>query len=194
MWRGWLRWWRPFQAGGGPNDCCSPPGCSHAGCTVLCRDATGGWGRGGREVAKWVRIGKARAVLVAPNIEPAEGEAGLSALLDAILSNARKHSIPVIFALSRKRMGQVPPQPHAPKRAPTPACCHDASPSSSMALRPGAAVEKRVQGVYLHCADDSSRQRGRPGLRRPPHQPALTGQCCLRHPTTACRSSAGPRK
>ena len=34
-----------------------------------------------REVAKWVRMGKARAVLVAPNIEPAEGEAGLTALL-----------------------------------------------------------------------------------------------------------------
>ena len=34
-----------------------------------------------REVAKWVRVGKARAVLVAPNIEPAEGEAGLTALL-----------------------------------------------------------------------------------------------------------------
>lgn len=60
-----------------------------------------------REVAKWVRVGKARAVVVAPNIEPAEGEAGLSSLLEGILSDAAARSIPVVFALSRKRMGQV---------------------------------------------------------------------------------------
>ena len=61
----------------------------------------------GREVAKWVRVGKARAVVVAPNIEPAEGEAGLSSLLGAILGDASARGIPVVFALSRKRMGQV---------------------------------------------------------------------------------------
>lgn len=60
-----------------------------------------------REVAKWVRVGKARAVVVAPNIEPVEGEAGLSALLAGILSDARERGVPAIFALSRKRMGQV---------------------------------------------------------------------------------------
>ncbi len=86
-----------------------------------------------------MRNGKARAVLVAPNIEPAEGEAGLSALLDAILSNARKHSIPVIFALSRKRMGQVhSPATRTQARTHTGcrmlACCHHASPSLGMAV------------------------------------------------------------
>jgi hypothetical protein len=54
-----------------------------------------------------VRVGKARAVVVAPNIEPAEGEAGLSSLLGGILGDASARGIPVVFALSRKRMGQV---------------------------------------------------------------------------------------
>lgn len=54
-----------------------------------------------------MRVGKARAVVVAPNIEPAEGEAGLSSLLGGILGDASSCGIPVVFALSRKRMGQV---------------------------------------------------------------------------------------
>lgn len=54
-----------------------------------------------------MRVGKARAVVVAPNIEPAEGEAGLTSLLGGILGDASARGIPVVFALSRKRMGQV---------------------------------------------------------------------------------------
>lgn len=54
-----------------------------------------------------MRVGKAKAVVVAPNIEPVEGEAGLSALLAGILSDARERGVPIVFALSRKRMGQV---------------------------------------------------------------------------------------
>jgi Ribosomal protein L7Ae/L30e/S12e/Gadd45 family len=74
---------------------------------LRCQGVTGWRHHTCREVAKWVRVGKARAVIVAPNIEPAEGEAGLSSLLGGILGDAAARGIPVVFALSRKRMGQV---------------------------------------------------------------------------------------
>ena len=61
----------------------------------------------GREVAKAVRLRKARAVVVAPNIEQVEMEGGLDHLLAAILSQAAAHGIVVVFALSRKKLGQV---------------------------------------------------------------------------------------
>jgi Ribosomal protein L7Ae/L30e/S12e/Gadd45 family len=60
-----------------------------------------------REVAKAVRLGKARTVVVAPNIEQIEAEGGLDQLLESILEHASERAIPVVFALSRKKLGQV---------------------------------------------------------------------------------------
>lgn len=61
----------------------------------------------GREVAKAVRLRKAKTVVVAPNIEQIESEGGLDDLLTAILNSAEELGLPVVFALSRKKMGQV---------------------------------------------------------------------------------------
>lgn len=60
-----------------------------------------------REVAKAVRLRKACTVVVAPNIEHIEAEGGLDDLLTSILTQAEANSIPIVFALSRKKLGQV---------------------------------------------------------------------------------------
>ncbi|KAK9814056.1 hypothetical protein WJX72_000039 [[Myrmecia] bisecta] len=60
-----------------------------------------------REVAKAVRLSKAKTVVVAPNIEQIESEGGLDDLLTSILQQAEQNNIPIVFALSRKKLGQV---------------------------------------------------------------------------------------
>jgi hypothetical protein len=60
-----------------------------------------------REVAKAVRLRKACTVVVAPNIEQIEAEGGLDDLLTSILTNAEANNIPIVFALSRKKLGQA---------------------------------------------------------------------------------------
>lgn len=50
---------------------------------------------------------KACTVVVAPNIEQIESEGGLDDLLSSILTSAEVHNIPIVFALSRKKLGQV---------------------------------------------------------------------------------------
>ena len=60
-----------------------------------------------REVAKAVKLRKAKTVVVAPNIEQIESEGGLDDLLGSILKQADEFGLPVVFALSRKKMGQV---------------------------------------------------------------------------------------
>ncbi len=60
-----------------------------------------------REVAKAVRLRKACTVVVAPNIEHIEAEGGLDDLLTSILTQAEASNIPIVFALSCKKLGQV---------------------------------------------------------------------------------------
>lgn len=60
-----------------------------------------------REVAKGVKLRRVQTVIVAPNIEQIETEGGLDDLLAAILEQAEQAGIPVVFALSRKKLGQV---------------------------------------------------------------------------------------
>lgn len=60
-----------------------------------------------REVAKAVKLRRAKTIVVAPNIEQIESEGGLDDLLGNILSQAEAAGLPVVFALSRKKMGQV---------------------------------------------------------------------------------------
>lgn len=54
-----------------------------------------------------MRLSKAKAIIVAPNIEQADEEGSLDEQLAEILNTARGADIPVIFALSRKKLGQV---------------------------------------------------------------------------------------
>ena len=65
-----------------------------------------------REVAKAVKLRRAKTIVVAPNIEQIESEGGLDDLLGNILSQAEAAGLPVVFALSRKKMGQVR-KPHS---------------------------------------------------------------------------------
>jgi selenocysteine insertion sequence-binding protein 2 len=60
-----------------------------------------------REVRKAVRAGKARSVVLAPNIEPCEAEGGLDDTISAILGACTEAGVPVVFALSRKRLGEI---------------------------------------------------------------------------------------
>ena len=60
-----------------------------------------------REVAKGVKLRRVQTVIVAPNIEQIEAEGGLDDLLASILAQAQEAGIPVVFALSRKKLGQV---------------------------------------------------------------------------------------
>ena len=54
-----------------------------------------------------MRLRKACTVVVAPNIEHIEAEGGLDDLLTSILTQAEASNIPIVFALSRKKLGQV---------------------------------------------------------------------------------------
>jgi selenocysteine insertion sequence-binding protein 2 len=60
-----------------------------------------------REVAKAVQLKKAKAVVVAPNIEEVGLEGGLDDVVAAIIEQARGNGTPVVFALTRNRLGQI---------------------------------------------------------------------------------------
>jgi len=60
-----------------------------------------------REVCKAIKAGKATAVLLAPNIEQVEAEGGLNDSVQDIIAACSTSDIPVVFALSRKKMGEV---------------------------------------------------------------------------------------
>jgi selenocysteine insertion sequence-binding protein 2 len=60
-----------------------------------------------REVCKAIKGGKAVAVLLAPNIEQNEAEGGLNDSVQDIITACSASSVPVVFALSRKKMGEV---------------------------------------------------------------------------------------
>ena len=59
-----------------------------------------------RDIARCVRAGAAVAVIVAPNVEPAPADGG-DDLLAAVLSASVSARAPIVFALSRKKLGQV---------------------------------------------------------------------------------------
>lgn len=60
-----------------------------------------------REVHKAIKAGKAVAVLLAPNIEQNEAEGGLNDSVADIVKACAAADIPVVFALSRKKMGEI---------------------------------------------------------------------------------------
>ncbi|CAI7788629.1 unnamed protein product [Closterium sp. NIES-54] len=60
-----------------------------------------------KEVGQAVRSGRAKCVVLAPNVEEVPGAGGLDAALTSILSDAATRSIPVVVALSRRRLAKV---------------------------------------------------------------------------------------
>lgn len=63
---------------------------------------------GMREVAKAARNGKAKAIIAAPNIASIVDAKGVSACpLSDILEGAKSKHVPVVFALSRQKLGKV---------------------------------------------------------------------------------------
>lgn len=62
-----------------------------------------------REARKGVQLGKARCLVVAPNVEPGEGAEGPAESLEALLALAAEHTtpVPVVFALTRKKLAQA---------------------------------------------------------------------------------------
>lgn len=60
-----------------------------------------------REVHKSVTLQRAKAVVVAPNIEETEQEGGLDDVVGQIIEEAKANGTPLIFALTRGRLGQI---------------------------------------------------------------------------------------
>lgn len=60
-----------------------------------------------REVRKVVKLKTAKCVILAPNIEQIEMAGGLNDHLTAILTKCQELDIPYVFALSRKKMGEI---------------------------------------------------------------------------------------
>ncbi|GJP69367.1 hypothetical protein CLOP_g302 [Closterium sp. NIES-67] len=60
-----------------------------------------------REVGKAVRTGRAKCVVLAPNVEEVLGEGGLDAALASIVAEAAGRSIPVVMALSTRRLAKA---------------------------------------------------------------------------------------
>ena len=60
-----------------------------------------------REVTKSVSLGRAKAVVVAPNVEQVGGDAGLDSMVQNIIATARDKGTPVVFALTRNKLGSA---------------------------------------------------------------------------------------
>ncbi len=60
-----------------------------------------------REVHKSVQLRKSKCLLVAPNVEEADGPHAPSTSLATILHSAAEHDIPVVFTLTRKKLAQA---------------------------------------------------------------------------------------
>ncbi|KAI8100497.1 hypothetical protein M9435_006981 [Picochlorum sp. BPE23] len=62
---------------------------------------------GMREASKAVQLGKALAVIVAPNIQPLPLNGGYAYPISALLEECREKKVDIIFALSRRKMGKL---------------------------------------------------------------------------------------
>ena len=60
-----------------------------------------------REVAKSVDAQSSKVVVIAPNIEKIESEGGLDDRVRQIIADAREKDVPVIFALTKRRIGKA---------------------------------------------------------------------------------------
>jgi ribosomal protein L7Ae-like RNA K-turn-binding protein len=60
-----------------------------------------------REVAKSVNVQSSKAIIIAPNIEQIESEGGLDDRIAQIIAEAKENNIPVVFALTKRRIGSA---------------------------------------------------------------------------------------
>ena len=60
-----------------------------------------------REVAKSVDARTSKVVIIAPNIEQIESEGGLDDRIKLIIEDAREKEVPVVFALTKRRIGKA---------------------------------------------------------------------------------------
>ena len=60
-----------------------------------------------REVSKAVKTGRARCIVVAPNIEQISSEGGLDDRLGSLLGLCNNSGVAVVYALSRKKLGKI---------------------------------------------------------------------------------------
>jgi len=60
-----------------------------------------------REVHKLLKVEKVKCVIMAPNIEAAQGNGGLDEMLNDILTMCRNQNVPYFFALSKTKLGYV---------------------------------------------------------------------------------------
>lgn len=60
-----------------------------------------------REVAKAVKSGRARCIVVAPNIEQISAEGGLDDRLRQLMDLCNDKQVAIVYALSRKKLGKV---------------------------------------------------------------------------------------
>ena len=54
-----------------------------------------------------MQLKRAKAVVVAPNIERIESEGGLDDVVSSIIADAKQNGIPLVFALTRNKLGQI---------------------------------------------------------------------------------------
>jgi len=60
-----------------------------------------------REAQRNVARGKAKAIVCAPNLEECAAEGGLDDTVEDLIEACREHDVPVVFALSRNRIGKA---------------------------------------------------------------------------------------
>lgn len=60
-----------------------------------------------REVAKSVDAQTSKVVIIAPNIEQIESDGGLDDRINLIIEDAREKNIPIVFALTKRRIGKA---------------------------------------------------------------------------------------
>jgi len=60
-----------------------------------------------REASKFAKIGKLVLVIMAPNIQPLTASSPPKYPIDELIATCRQHGVPIVFALSRKKMGKL---------------------------------------------------------------------------------------
>ena len=60
-----------------------------------------------REVAKSVDAGTSKVIILAPNIEKIESEGGLDDRINEIIERARENGVPIVVALTKRRVGKA---------------------------------------------------------------------------------------
>ncbi|XP_064461681.1 uncharacterized protein LOC135371623 isoform X2 [Ornithodoros turicata] len=58
-----------------------------------------------KEVRRYLSLNKLKCIIFAPDIEEVKAEGGLNDSLQDLIDSARRHSVPVVFALKRRALG-----------------------------------------------------------------------------------------